>query len=154
MSGIELSFPLVFFPPSDPLLYGGAHLPYRLLHQRGGGSAVQAAQQHGGRLLVRPVCALHLLHHSGIAVRRQSLPPGLRTGPCPPLDWLRRLLKILPGIAKKNTQWLKIKDDKLLTGSLKRGVFLLMSWECGASEYIPTLIWKQSNEQNTTGDMG
>lgn len=122
MSGIELSFPLVFFPPSDPLLYGGAHLPYRLLHQRGGGSAVQAAQQHGGRLLVRPVCALHLLHHSGIAVRRQSLPPGLRTGPCPPLDWLRRLLKILPGIAKKKhtmteNQRRQTLDRKPETGS-------------------------------------
>lgn len=64
--------------PSDPVLHGGAHLPHRLLHQRGGGAAVQAAQQHGGRLLVRAVRALHLLHHSGTPVCGQGLPPWLR----------------------------------------------------------------------------
>lgn len=70
---------LSLLPSSDPLLYGGADLPHRLLYQRGGWPAVQAAQQHGGRLLVCAVCPLHLLHHSGTAVCRQSLPPWLRS---------------------------------------------------------------------------
>lgn len=69
---ISLSLPL-----SDPVLYGGAHLPHRLLHQRGGWPAIQAAQQHGGGLLLRPLCPLHLLHHSGTAVRRQGVPARL-----------------------------------------------------------------------------
>ncbi|CAG11417.1 unnamed protein product [Tetraodon nigroviridis] len=56
----------------DPVLHGGPHLPHRLLHQRGGGPAVQAAQQHGGGLLVRALRPLHLLHHSGTPVRGQD----------------------------------------------------------------------------------
>lgn len=73
-----LTFSVSILLPSDPVLHGGAHLPHRLLHQRGGGAAVQAAQQHGGRLLVRALCALHLLHYSGTPVRGQGLPPRLR----------------------------------------------------------------------------
>lgn len=147
----KLTFSLSLLLSSDPLLYGGTDLPHRLLYQWGGRPAVQAAQQHGGRLLVCAVCPLHLLHHSGTAVCRQSLPPWLRSRPCSLLNWNKRLCKFY-GIYK-NTQRLRIKNNKLWSEVWNREVSYV-SRVCGTMEYLTTKRCKQINERNTTGGLG
>lgn len=147
----KLTFSVSLLPSSDPVLYGGTDLPNRLLYQWGGGPAVQAAQQHGGRLLVRALCPLHLLHHSGTAVCRQSLPPWLRSQPYPPLNWNKRLWKIY-GIYK-NTQRLKIKNNKLWSEAWNMEVSYV-SRDRSTMEHLTTKRWKWINEQNTKGRHG
>ncbi|XP_070295552.1 uncharacterized protein C16orf52 homolog B-like, partial [Salvelinus sp. IW2-2015] len=49
-----------------------------------GWPAIQAGQQHGGGLLLRPLCPLHLLHHSGTAFAGKGCCPadcGYRSAP-------------------------------------------------------------------------
>lgn len=70
----------VFLSHSGPLLYGCPRIPAGFLHWWGWRTALQAPQQHCGGLLLRTVCPLHILHHSGTSVCRESL-----------LTWLTRL---------------------------------------------------------------
>lgn len=66
---------LMFFSlcHSGPLLYGRPHIPDGLLHWWGRRTAIQAPKQHSGGLLLRTLCPVHILHHSGTAVCREGM---------------------------------------------------------------------------------
>lgn len=137
---------------SDPVLYGGAHLPHRLLYQRGGRPAVQAAQQHGGGLLVCALRPLHLLHHSGTAVCRKSLPPGLRTPPRSPLDCSQGALRI-PWDLLEHSDWkFKNKTQQNSRRNPKTGRPPLMCQGTAAPRRTERLKdAKRTNEPSATG---
>lgn len=72
-TGVGLMLTVFLLPHSGPLLRSRPRLPDGVLHRRGWRTAVQAAQQHGGGLLLRALCSVHILHHSGAAVCREGL---------------------------------------------------------------------------------
>lgn len=152
---------LSLLPSSDPVLHGSTHLPNRLLHQRGGRSAVQAAQQHGGGLVIRALRPLHLLHHSGTAVCRESLPPRLRTAPRRPLDSNWRLWKVWWDFQKKNKNCTENQKQQTLSQSLKTGKTLPPAYApkgtASTMENLTTKRQKQNKNMNNEAikwDMG